>query len=343
MSTSDKICNDGASSKSNNDGVCEVNDMLQHMTTADKEDEIATNMCANCGKEGSDVNNTCNKCNSVMYCNAACKKKHRHKHKKDCDEHLRHVAELHDEILFKQPPSPYGDCPICFLRMPTLNTGFAYYACCGKVICSGCFYANAHIDLDKQLCAFCRIPSPEPGEEAFERIKKRAENGDAEAIGHLGQFYANGTNGLPQNYKKALELYHRAAELGSAAAYYNIGRIYNKGDGVEVDISKAMYYYELAAVRGDADARYSLGYIEATRKGNVGRALQHWMIAVRGGDSDSLDCIKKMYSNQYATKGDYTKALVAYQGYLVEVKSAQRDEAAAADEYPAVASFKYIH
>ena len=55
--------------------------------------------CANCGKEGSGVTNKCNKCNSVMHCNAACKKKHRHKHKKECER----LAELYDELLFKQP------------------------------------------------------------------------------------------------------------------------------------------------------------------------------------------------------------------------------------------------
>ena len=53
-----------------------------------------TSTCANCGKEGnSDDMNTCNKCKSVKYCNAACKKKHRSKHKKACE---RRVAELHD-------------------------------------------------------------------------------------------------------------------------------------------------------------------------------------------------------------------------------------------------------
>ena len=74
-----------------------------------------TTLCANCGKKGTDVTNTCNKCKSVMYCNAACKKKHRHKHKKEC---ARRVAELHDEKLFAQPP-PLEDCPICFLRVPS--------------------------------------------------------------------------------------------------------------------------------------------------------------------------------------------------------------------------------
>ena len=58
--------------------------------------------CAACGKEGSsDDMNTCNKCKTVNYCNAACKKKHRNKHKKACE---RRVAELHDIELFKQPP-----------------------------------------------------------------------------------------------------------------------------------------------------------------------------------------------------------------------------------------------
>ena len=53
-----------------------------------------TYTCANCGKEGNSDMNICNKCKEVKYCNAACKKKHRKKHKKSCE---RRVAELHDE------------------------------------------------------------------------------------------------------------------------------------------------------------------------------------------------------------------------------------------------------
>ena len=124
---SEKICNDD---------VCDVNDMLKKLSTAD------VSVCANCGKEGNDVNNICNKCKQVKYCNAACKKKHRHKHKKACE---RRVAELHDEKLFKQPPPP-EDCPICFQQLPLVTNllkGSRYYSCCGKLICSGCCYAPA--------------------------------------------------------------------------------------------------------------------------------------------------------------------------------------------------------
>ena len=135
---SDKICKDGAS-KSNNEGVCDVNNMLQNMSTADK-DNNNISICANCGKEG--ANNTCNKCNMVKYCNAVCKKVHKKKHKKDCEElislatekrneELKLYAELHDKELFKQPP-PAEDCPICFQRIPTLDSGATFMSCCRK-------------------------------------------------------------------------------------------------------------------------------------------------------------------------------------------------------------------
>jgi len=39
-----------------------------------------------------------------------------------------------------------------------------------------------------------------------------------------------------------------------------------------------------------------------------------------------------MYLIGYATKDDYTKALQSYQEYLGEIKSCQRDKAAAAHE-----------
>ena len=58
-------------------------------------------VCACCGKEGSDLN-VCNKCDLVKYCNVVCKKKHRSKHKKKCERRAAEIkAELHDIELFK--------------------------------------------------------------------------------------------------------------------------------------------------------------------------------------------------------------------------------------------------
>ena len=295
-------------------------------------------VCANCGKKGDDVNNTCNKCNMVKYCNAACKKKHRHKHNQDCKKHVRlaveHAAKLHDEKLFQQPPPE--DCPICFERMPSLGSGCKYQSCCGKVICSGCSHAPVYDNQGnevegKKKCPFCRTLRP-ADEEIVERLRKRAELNDPFAVYNIGVYHRDGINGFPQDYSKALELWHRAAELGYAAAYNSIGIAYVNGEGVEVEKKKSRHYYELAAIGGNKPARHNLGRGELQR-GNLDRALKHFVIAIRGGYHDSLNMFKQLYSKGYATKEDYTKALQSYQTFVSEVKSVQRDEAAAAHEY----------
>ena len=53
------------------------------------------------------------------------------------------------------------------------------------------------------------------------------------------------------------------------------------------------------------------------------------MIAAKSGEPDSLKEIRKLYTNGQATKDDYAQALRAYQAYLVDIKSTQRDAAAA--------------
>ena len=158
------------------------------------------------------------------------------------------------------------------------------------------------------------------------------ENNDHIAIYNLGTYYRDGTDGYQQDYTKALELWHRAAELGHATAYTSIGYSYEIGRGVEVDMKKAVHYYELSAMRGNETARCNLGNNEVDL-GNTERALKHYMIAVRDGNSDSLEEIKELYSHGYVTKEHYMKALRSYQEYLDEIKSDQRDKAAAADEW----------
>ena len=232
---------------------------------------MSSNTCANCGKEGSDVTNTCNKCKEIIYCNAACKKKHRHKHKKQCE---RRVTEMHDELLFKQPPPLEEDCPICFLRMPSIALVQVYMACCGNVMCRGCVHAVSLRDAD-ELCPFCRTPAPTTDEEMLERYEKRIElNDDPVAICSIGNYYADGSHGYPQNITKALELWHRAKEFGSSEASYNIGNGYAFGEGVDVDVEKAIYYWELAAMRGSVLGRHNLGAMEE-EAGSIDRALKH--------------------------------------------------------------------
>ena len=324
-------------------------DVISKQLTQQVEDISINNdmltTCANCGKEGSNLN-ICNKCKAATYCNAACKKKHRSKHKVACEkrvaelreeelEHKRRAAELHDEKLFTQPPQNQ-DCPICMLPLPSLRTGRKYRACCGKMICSGCIHAVEKRD-GIGLCPFCRTPTAHSAnaKKTIEQFKKRMEVNDAEAMHCLGVCYSNGELDLPQDHAKALEFWHRAGELGHAESYYSIA-YYHGFNGLERDDKKANHYYELAAMGGNVVARHNLGIFEGLRAGKLGlgmdRALKHYMIAVGSGYNKSLEMIKQMFMRGHATRDDYAKALKSYQANMVEMKSPQRNEAAAAND-----------
>ena len=66
--------------------------------------------CASCGiAEIDDIKlKNCDDCDLVKYCCDTCQGDHRSQHKEECE---KRAAELHDEILFKQPEGNYyGDC-----------------------------------------------------------------------------------------------------------------------------------------------------------------------------------------------------------------------------------------
>ena len=301
-----------------------ISKMLSQQKIGDLSNENEVSVFANCGKEGDNLN-ICNKCKEATYCNAACKKRHRSKHKKQCE---RRVTELHDEALFGEPPPEFGDCPICFIRLPSMDSGRRYMSCCGKEICSGCCYADVYDNLGNiiagEKCPFCRTPMPTSKEEAIERLKKRMEVGDTYAFFSMGSYHSRGAYGLPQDRAKAMELLRKSGKYG----YTIIGKAYYNGEGVERDEEKAKHYYELAATEGDSTARSNLG-IEEYNAGNYDRALKHYMLAVRGGETRLVKEIQRMYMNGHATKDHYTNALRSHQAYLSEIKSDQRDEAAA--------------
>ena len=213
-------------------------------------------------------------------------------------------------------------------------------SCCGKMVCKGCIYAfrSRATKEEHDVCPFCRTP-PTSDKELINRLEKRIDLNDPIAIYNMGGYYDKGQYGLHKNRAKALEFWHRAGELGYANAYFAIGSAYYFGRGVEVDEKKAKHYYELAAMRGDIEARYNLGFME-WEAGKMDRTVKHWLklervlkhfkIAAKDGDSKSLESIRRMNGYGDATKDDYDEALRSYQSYLDEVKSDQRDEAAAA-------------
>jgi TPR repeat protein len=86
-----------------------------------------------------------------------------------------------------------------------------------------------------------------------------AEQGNAAAQYNLGNKYNKG-QGVPQDYTEAVKWYRMAAEQGNAAAQSNLGIMYDAGKGVPQDYTAAYMWLNLGAAQGNAaDVRDSIG------------------------------------------------------------------------------------
>merc|ERR1712166_537472 len=70
----------------------------------------------------------------------------------------------------------------------------------------------------------------------------------------LGQFYRQGTGGVTQSDKRAIEFFTLAAEQGLAEAQYALGYMYAEGEIVEQSHSKAREWWTKAAAQGHKNA-----------------------------------------------------------------------------------------
>lgn len=92
---------------------------------------------------------------------------------------------------------------------------------------------------------------------AVELWQRAAELGEARAQNRLAMCYKNG-EGVEQDLYKAIPLFQKAAEQGLRDAQYNLACIYKNGEGVGVDLTKAILWFRRAEAQGDTDARRML-------------------------------------------------------------------------------------
>jgi TPR repeat protein len=95
-----------------------------------------------------------------------------------------------------------------------------------------------------------------------QRLTEAADGGDADAQGKLGELYWYGRLGLPEDEKKAAELYRAAADAGNAMAQVAMGKLYNPNSGwyrdwmepdQEQTLVESRKYLQMAADQGDED------------------------------------------------------------------------------------------
>ena len=101
---------------------------------------------------------------------------------------------------------------------------------------------------------------------AVSEWKSLADQGNAQAQFNLGVMYDNG-DGVLKDDKQAVEFFRKAAEQGDAKAQLKLGFRYADGRGVLKDPKQAVKWYQKAADQDHSLAQNYLGWVYATGKG----------------------------------------------------------------------------
>ena len=218
----------------------------------------------------------------------------------DADCQTDSTKPNNDPDLWK-PHSLPEDCPVCFVPLPTDVCTSVYLDCCSRTICNACnaendralYITNRKREKKEQppmeaSCAFCRTPVPKNGETSTKRILDRVNNGDPRAMLHLSKLYKAGTDHLPKNESKSVELLQRAVDAGSIEAIGMLGLGLLSGEiGLAQDEKKGLEFILYAVRMGDLMSRHSVGMI-CRMNDEHAVAIEHLKLSAAAGYAPSM-------------------------------------------------------
>ncbi len=132
------------------------------------------------------------------------------------------------------------------------------------------------------------------------------------------------------DYATALRLYRPMAEEGLAIAQFNVGLMYDLGQGVPQNHPEAVKWYRLAADQGRTDAQYQLGHLYY-KQNDYAEAAKWFRLAADQGRAEAQSNLGVMYAEGDGVPPDCVQAfmwfsLAAAQNHKDAIKN--RDSAA---------------
>ena len=149
---------------------------------------------------------------------------------------------------------------------------------------------------------------------ALRLFRPLANQGNANAQFNLGLIFEQG-QGVPQDYVEAAKWYRLAADQGDAYAQTNLGFLYEKGQGVPQNYAEAAKLYRLAAEQGDAVAQRNLGAMYHFGWGvpkDYDEAVKWNCLAVDQGDAVAQRNLGEMYEKGEGVVQNYVEAAKLY-------------------------------
>jgi TPR repeat protein len=95
-------------------------------------------------------------------------------------------------------------------------------------------------------------------DEETRRMQRLAEEGNVRAMFNLGVMYEKGQGGLRIDNTQARYWYEKAAKSGDVNAQYNLGLMHAHGRGTPKSTQDAIFWFRKAADAGDPGAQYNL-------------------------------------------------------------------------------------
>lgn len=255
-----------------------------------------------------------------------------------CNRRKRELAV--EAVLDALPPIP--ECPICCLPFPPEPKSSYYMVCCGNMICFGC-----HAGVFKQVtptrrpkknpaeklditCPFCRqITGPcrefyREDDQIIKQYQKLADKGEARGMFELANLYAEG-HGVKRDEQKALELLHKAADLGCTDAIFKLSEHYRNGDlGLVIDKKKHRDLLEKAAAMGHLISIHNIGCSYYNNR-HFEAAVCNLRVAASCGQEGSMKTMYTCYKEGHISKEELADTLRAFQAARDEMKSKERD------------------
>ena len=312
-------------------------------------------MCGNClapEGQGGVTLTVCPQCKLTPYCSKPCQTAHwKTGHKQHC---------LTPEQRRVQAPAPAqgarassagaeqgpDECPIC---LDPLTSGTVCTLPCTHTFHAACVAELRSFGI-KQACPMCRADLPPGPEKLFEEATRRyfiverrvvrgeaswgaltkaqqremnevigllrsaAEQGHANAQYNLGNLFDRG-EGVKQDFDEAVRLYRKAADQGHAIAQCNLGTMYYQGKGMKQDFGEAVRLYRKAADQGHASAQCILGHMYDQGKGvkeDFSEAVRLYRKPADQGHAGAQCNLGTMYANGEGVKQDFGKAARLY-------------------------------
>lgn len=160
----------------------------------------------------------------------------------------------------------------------------------------------------------------------YNKIRKAAEKGNADAQYQLGEDYQLGFSNLYDNftidqneelanfwYLKAAKSYQKLAEQGDPVVQTKLAEMYSSGKGVEYDPDESVFWYRLASDQGCPEASFWLGwhYQHGYWEGqNEKEAARYYRQAAEKGFSSAQFALFEMHTLGIGVNQDYHQAAI---------------------------------